>query len=84
MYTKRKNFIFHNKKAVAHIESQRHQSYYIESLVIQDLDNEQQPNVNEVIQLLKKQLNKEFDSHIDFSKEENNELKDSISNLLEL
>jgi hypothetical protein len=37
MYSKRKLFIFHNKKVVTHIESQLNQSKYIEDLVANSL-----------------------------------------------
>jgi hypothetical protein len=52
-FSKRKNFIFHNKEAVAHVESQPNQSQYIENLVIKDYS--EQPN--EIVDLILKVLN---------------------------
>jgi len=38
MYFKKKLFIFHNEKAVTHIESQPNQSSYIENLILLDIN----------------------------------------------
>jgi hypothetical protein len=50
MYSKRKLFIFHNEKAVSHIETQPNQSRYIESLIINDLQPKQEANVITLLQ----------------------------------
>ena len=49
MYVVRKNFVFHNKMVVAHIESQPNQSSYIESLVFNNMLSQEITDVFELI-----------------------------------
>ena len=39
MYSKKKLFIFHNKKVVDHLEQQSNQSYYVENLILNSIHN---------------------------------------------
>ena len=70
LYSKRKLFIFHNKKAVTHIESQHNQSSYIENLVLNNINKEQ--NIYHLLNEIKQQLNPSF-------KMKNEEIDNSVS-----
>lgn len=77
-FSKKKLFIFHNEKAVQHIEAQPNQSRYIESLIINDLNPKQEINILNFLQQLisqPTQLPKQTQS---------GEIQNSILNILDL
>lgn len=57
MYSKRKLFIFHNQKVINHIESQPNQSRYIETLILESIENPMQNlNLNTLLSLLQQHI----------------------------
>jgi hypothetical protein len=40
MFSKKKLFIFHNKKVVDHLEQQSNQSSYVENLILNNINNQ--------------------------------------------
>lgn len=56
--SKKKLFIFHNEKVIAHIESQPNQSFYIENLVLNNINNEQ--NIFHILNEIKQQITNSF------------------------
>lgn len=84
----RKNFIFHNKKAVSHIEKQPNQSRYIEELVIKDFESPKVYEIQTIINDMKKELLSSIKSLTEntatISKgiNESSAISESISNVL--
>ena len=76
MYSKRKLFIFHNKKVVTHIESQPNQSKFIEDLILNNLNPIPQPDIISFLQQYLKPQTPEQNFNQDISS--------SISNILNL
>ena len=77
MYVVRKNFIFHNKKVVEHIEQQPNQSSYIESLVFNNMLSQE---ITDVFELIRKHKTEFVNSSINVETNFSN----SISNILNL
>jgi len=77
MYVVRKNFVFHNKMVVAHIESQPNQSSYIESLVFNNMLSQE---ITDVFELIRKHKTEFVNSSINVETNFSN----SISNILNL
>lgn len=85
--SKRKLFIFHNKKAIAHIEQQPNQSRYIENLVIEDLKPKQETDILNLfqkylssIQTSSIQTSTLSSAQIEIEPNESNKLDNNISN----
>lgn len=82
MYTKRKLFIFHNKKVVTHIEQQPNQSKYIESLVINDLKPKQEVDIVNILQEYLHSI--QVSTQIHSKNKPDGNISNSISNILNL
>lgn len=52
--SKRKLFIFHNEKVITHIESQPNQSFYVENLVLNNINKKQ--NIYHLLNEIKQQI----------------------------
>lgn len=87
---KRKNFIFHNKKAISQIEKQPNQSRYIEELVMKDCNFNEAASFSDTVEKIKNELLQSIQSCIGIQKRvegnviNNNGNSISISNTLSL
>lgn len=45
-FSKKKLFIFHNEKTIQHLEQQNNQSFYVENLILSNIDQTDQANQN--------------------------------------
>jgi len=46
MYSKKKLFIFHNKEVIDYLEQQSNQSYYVENLILNNMNNTTNNDIN--------------------------------------
>lgn len=49
-FTKKKLLVFHNEKAVSHLETQPNQSYFVESLILKDLEPQNFIDLQQLLQ----------------------------------
>lgn len=81
MYSKKKLFVFHNEKAVSQIEAQQNQSHYIESLVLNNISSQKEPqNISNLYTILEDLLLKINKNPIEIS--QNQDISNSILSIL--
>lgn len=84
-FSKKKLFVFHNKKTIQHLEQQPNQSLYVENLILKNITN-QNTNLNSELHYLLKEIKQQLQYPI--KKEEiklphqDNSISSSITNIL--